>query len=501
LSAADSVLDRLSALTPEQRALFEALRRRQQAGVAPHAPQPPPVPRVTGDDRKGPAAGDWPLSIDQERLWRLHQDNPGLVSWNVDAASRLRGELEVPALEAALREIVRRHAALRTSFPLIDGRPVQRVAERIPLVLAQIDLTSLPARPSEWREAEGHRALFDRTRAVFDLERGPLVRATLVRLAEGDHLCLLTLHHTVTDWITFQIVMQELMVLYEATRAGLASPLPEPALQFPDYAVWERQWLSGEILAGYTEFWRRELAGFPLVLDLPGDRPRPAVQSQRGGMIPFSTGPEPAHRLRALARREGVTPFMALLALVDALLFLLTGREKLVVGSNSANRPRPELEAVSGLFLTQVPFPVDLAGDPTFRELLARVKKASILAYSHQNMPFDELVTALEIAPDPSRFPVVQVLLLVLEGQSRADAGSLDSAAVPLYDGNSRWDLMLGLYNYDDLGFSGPVEFNADILDGATVERWLTLFRRILDRVTAEPEVRLSGLPSLAEVA
>jgi hypothetical protein len=490
LTRFDQVLDRLSALTPEQRALFEALRRKQQAGP----PVPPPVLRVTGPT----AAGDWPLSIDQERLWRLHRDNPGLVSWNVDATSRLRGGLDIAVLETALHEIVRRHAVLRASFPLVDGQPVQRVAERIAIPWTLIDLSALPA---ELRYAEGTRALFDRTRAVFDLERGPLVRATLVCLAAGDHLCLLTLHHTVTDWITFQVVMQELMVLYEAARAGLPSPLSEPGLQFPDYAVWERQWWSGEILTDYTEFWRRELAGFPLVLDLPGDRLRPAAQSQRGGMIPFSTGPEAAHRLRALARREGVTPFMAILALVDALLFRLTGRDKLVVGSNSANRPRPELEAVAGFFLTQVPFPVDLAGDPTFRELLARVKKASVLAYSHQNMPFDKLIQALEIAPDPSRFPVVQVLLLVLEGQSHTSAGSLDSAAVPLYDGNSRWDLLFGLYNYEDLGFSGSVEFNADVLDEATVERWLALFRRILDQVTAEPEIRLSRLPSLAEVA
>ncbi len=495
----DQVRDRLSALTPEQRALFEALRRKQQAAGP---PAPPPVPRVTGPT----SAGDWPLSIDQERLWRLHRDNPSLVSWNVDAASRLRGELDVPALEAALREIVRRHAALRASFPLVDGRPVQRVAARISLVLPLIDVSALPPLPNELREGEGLRALFDRTRAVFDLERGPLVRATLVRLGPGDHLCLLTLHHTVTDWITFQVVMHEMMVLYEAARAGLASPLPEPELQFPDYAVWERRWWSGEILAEYTEFWRRELAGFPLVLDLPGGlpgdrprRPRPAVQSQRGGMVPFSTGPEAAHRLRALARREGVTPFMALLALVDALLFRLTGRDKLVVGSNSANRPRPELEAVAGLFLTQVPFAVDLAGDPTFHELLARVKKASVLAYGHQNMPFDKLVEALEIEPDASRFPVVQVLLLVLEGQSHASAGSLDSAAVPLYDGNSRWDLLFGLYNYEDLGFSGAIEFNADVLDQATVERWLVLFRRILERVTADPDLRLSELPALAD--
>lgn len=492
MSGAESVGDRLSALTPEQRALFEALRLRQQAAARPQASQPPPVPRVTSAS----AAGDWPLSIDQERLWRLHRNTPGLVSWNVDAASRLRGDLDAALLEAALREVVLRHAALRASFPLVEGRPVQRVAEEVTVPLVLIDLTALPA---DRREGEGDRALFDRTRGVFDLEHGPLIRATLVRLDRGDHLFLLTMHHTATDWITIQLVTHELMTLYETARDGRPNPLPAPERQFPDFAVWERQRWSGEVLAESADFWRRELAGFPLVLDLPGDRPRPAVQSQRGGMIPFSAGPEASHRLRDLARREGVTPFMAILALVDALLFRLTGRDRLVVGSNSANRPLPELEAVAGFFLTQVPFAVDLAGDPTFRELLARVKKTSLAAYSRPSMPFDRLVDAVapEAASDTSRFPVVQVLLLVLEGKSHVSAGSLDSTATPLYDGNSRWDLLFGFYNYEDLGISGSVEFNADILDGATVERWLVLFRRILDRVTADPEVRLSQLPEV----
>jgi hypothetical protein len=486
-----SVADRVSSLTPEQRALFEALRRKQQEAAI--ARQPPPVRRVTGPG----GAGDWPLSIDQERLWRLHRASPALVSWNVDAASHLWGFLHVPAFVAALREVVRRHAALRASFPLVDGRPVQRVAERVEPGFSLIDVTALSA---ERREAEGRRALFDHTRALFDLERGPLVRAALVRLDAGEHLSLLTIHHTATDWITFQVVMQELMALYHAARAGAPSPLPEPALCFPDFVLWEREQWSGEALSEYADFWRRELAGFPLVLDLPGDRPRPPAQSQRGGMIPFRSGPGPAARLRALARREGVTVFMALLAAVDALLFRITGREKLVVGSNSANRPRPELDAVVGFFLTQVPFAVDLSGDPTFREVLARVKKATLAAYTHQNMPFDKLAEALAPEPDPSRNPVVQVLLLVLNGQSHGGDGDLESEAVPLFDGNSRWDLMFGLYDYEDLGFSGPVEFNADILDRATVERWLALFKLILDRVTADPEVRLSGLPSPAEV-
>jgi hypothetical protein len=487
-----SVAERLSSLTPEQRALFEALRRKQQEAAT--ARQPPPVRRVTGPS----GAGDWPLSIDQERLWRLHRENPALVSWNVDAASHMRGDLHVPAFAAALRELIRRHAAFRASFPLVDGKPVQRVTEQVDLDFSVIDLTVLPA---ERREAEGHRALFDRTRALFDLERGPLLRAALVRLAEQEYFSLLTVHHTATDWITFQVAFQELMALYEAARTGTPSPLPEPALHFPDFVLWEREQWSGETLREYAEFWRRELAGFPLVLDLPGDLPRPPMQSQRGGMIPFRSGPEPAARLRALARREGVTVFMALLATINALLFRLTGREKLVVGSNSANRPRPELDTVVGFFLTQVPFAVDLAGDPTFRELLARVKRSSLATYTHQNMPFDRLAEALAPEADPGRNPVVQVLLLVLNGQSQEGSGDLASEPLPLFDGNSRWDLMFGLYDYEDLGFTGPVEFNADILDRATVERWLALFRLILERVTADPDIRLSQLPSLAEMA
>ncbi len=254
MSGVESVVDRLSALTPEQRALFEALRRKQQAPVRPQAPQPPPVPRVTPPS----AAGDWPLSIDQERLWRLHRDNPGLVSWNVDAASRLRGNLDVSLLEAALRELVRRHAALRASFPLVAGRPVQRVAATTAAPLVLIDLAVLP---SALRDVEGNRALFDRTRQVFDLENGPLVRATVVRLDREDHLLLLTIHHTATDWITFQLLTHELMVLYAAARAGLPSPLPAPERQFPDFAVWERRWWSGEVLAESTDFWRQEATG------------------------------------------------------------------------------------------------------------------------------------------------------------------------------------------------------------------------------------------------
>jgi hypothetical protein len=487
------VADRLSALSPEQRALFETLRQRQAARPEP-PPTPPPVRPVSGPS----GTGDWPLAFDQERLWQLHRENPELISWNVDAGSHVLGELDLPAFLAAFHELIRRHAAWRATFPMIGGRPVQRVHEFLAPEAALIDVSALPA---ERRERAGHRAIYDHTRNPFDLERGPLLRMALVRLAARDHLYLLTIHHLVTDWITFQIFAAELMAVYEALRAGRPSPLPPLAVQFPDYVLWEREWLQGEVLAAEASFWRRELAGFPLVLDFPGDRPRPAVQSQRGGLYRVRAGAERSDRLRALARREGATTFMAVLAVLYALLWRFTGQEKLVIGSNSANRVRSELFPVAGFFLTQVPFATDLAGDPTFLDLLARSRRTALAAYAHQNLPFSKLIEALELEPDGSRNPVVQALLLILEGSSGATSGGLDFRGIELYDGNSRWDLMFGLYDLHDEGLGGPLEYNADLFDAATIGRLLELFYGLLDAVTANPEVRLSQLPKFAGAA
>ncbi len=488
-----SVASRLAGLTPEQRALFEAMRRRRQ----PAAPaQPPPVRAVSGPR----GLGDWPLSFDQERLWQLHQDDPGLVAWNVDAGSRVTGALDLPRFLAAARRLAERHAAWRTVFPLVAGRPVQRVLASLPPSASLIDLGALPAAR---RAAEGERVLYHHTRQPFDLERGPLLRLALVRLAPAEHLFLVTIHHLVTDWITFQIFFRELLQLYEGSRAGSALEsvaLPPPPVQFADYVLWERAWWQGETLAAELAHWQRQLQGFPLVLDLPADRPRPPVQSQRGGLHRVRAGAERTARLRALARREGVTMFMAALAAVYALLWRLTGRERLVVGSNSANRARPELQPVVGFFLTQVPFACDLGGDPTFRELLARSRATALAAYSHQNLPFSRLIEAVGgagagTAADRGRNPVVQVLLLILEVQGAARTGELAFEPLTMFDGNSRWDLMFGLYDDHEAGLVGALEYNADVFTAPSVGRWLALWYEILDAVVAEPETRLSQLP------
>lgn len=340
-------------------------------------------------------------------------------------------------------------------------------------------------------------AIYDHTRQPFDLAAGPLLRVALVRAAAGEHLYLVTLHHLVTDWITYQVFFAELMAFYEALGSGLPPRLEPLAAQFPDYALWEREVWQGETLAEEARYWRRALEGFPLHLDLPSDRRRPEVQSQRGGLYRMRLGAGRSERLRALARRAGATPFMGLLAVLYALLWRLTGRERLVVGSNGANRPRPELLPVAGFFLTQIPFAVDLSGDPEFLELLARTRKAALAAYGHQSFPFSRLIEALGAEDGPDRHPVVQVLLLLLEGESGGSAAGLDFRPVGLYDGNSRWDLMLGLYDYADIGFCGPLEYNADLFDPPTIERFANHFYGLADAVTADPRIRLSCLPDL----
>ncbi|HEY0514542.1 MAG TPA: amino acid adenylation domain-containing protein [Thermoanaerobaculia bacterium] len=487
-----SVVDRISALTPEQRALFEKLRERQRKAA--HTHQPPPVSRVSG-----PAGeGDWPLSFDQERYWFMEQLQPSGAGLNIAAATRMRGPLEVPAVVAALDEIVRRHAAWRTTFPLTGGGPVQRVAAAGRQRLARIDLSALP---EERREAEALRLVGADAAAPFDLERGPLVRASLIRLSPRDHVCLLTAHHLVVDFLSFQIAWTELAALYASLAAGRPPGLPEPPVQYPDFAVWQRQWLRGEVLEDLESWWRERLEGFPLVFDLPTDRPRPAVMRMRGGRRLVRASRELSEALRTLARQEGATLFMAVLAAAAALLHRESGQERLILGANNANRNRPELQPALGTFLTQVPFPLDLAGDPSVRELLARVRQSALGAYAHQDLPFGKLVEAIQPRRDTSRQPVIQTLVQVLDGQfSRTDLAGVTFEAIDSHDGNARYDLMLTLFDHPE-GLSGSLEYDADLFDPATAERLCELLLLQAAAVTVDPDRRLSALPALTPEA
>ena len=484
-----SVADRIASLAPEQRALFEKLREKQRQAAA-RPPQPPAIPRRSG----ATGEGDWPLSLDQERFWFMEQLYPGGAGLNIGAATRMRGPLAVPVVAAALDEIVRRHAAWRTTFPLTEGGPVQRVATLRRQRLAVVDLAGLP---EARREPEALHLVGEETAAPFDLQQGPLVRSSLLRLAPQDHLCLLTIHHLVTDWISFQIVWSELATWLDAFAAGRPASLPELPVQYSDFAIWQREWLQGEVLDGLVSWWRERLAGFPLALELPTDRPRPPVARMRGGQLPASLPSGLSERLRARARGEGATLFMTVLAAVAALLHRHSGQEKLILGANNANRNRPEIEPVLGCFLTQAPFPIDLAGDPTFRELLARVRQSALGVYAHQDLPFGKLVEAVQPERDTSRQPIVQALVQVLDGQaSGAELSGVAFEPVDAYDGNARYDLMLTLFDSPD-GLSGSLEYDSDLFEAGTAQRLLDRLRLLLEAAAANPDQRLSSLPLL----
>jgi amino acid adenylation domain-containing protein len=486
--------DRLSALSPEQRALFETLREKQRKAAARPA-QPPPLRRVTGPT----AEGDWPLSFDQERFWFVEQLFPAGAGLVITAATRMRGPISVPAVRSALDAIVRRHAAWRTSFPRVDGRPVQRVSAPRPQPLVVIDLASLP---EARREAEALRLVGEEAAAPFDLEAGFLVRSVLVRLGPADHVFILAIHHLVTDWISFQIAFAELAALLASNGS---SALPEPPVQYPDFAVWQREWLRGEVLDGLVSWWRERLSDFPLTLEMPADRPRPAVMRLRGGRLPLRVSGGLAAALRDLARREGVTLFMTVLAATAGLLHRASGQERLILGANNANRNRPELEPVLGCFLTQVPFPIDLAGDPTFRELLARARQSALGAFAHQDLPFGKLVEAVQPARDTSRAPIVQALVQVLDAHdSGADLAGVTFEAVDAWDGIARYDLLLTLFDHHndhDGGLLGSLEYDADLFDATTAARLAELLFLQMERAAAEPDIRLSSLPALSEAA
>ena len=487
-----SLTDRIAALTPEQRALFEKLRETKRQAARAH--QPPPVRRLSGPD----GAGDWPLSLDQERYWFMEQLRPSGAGLNLGTATRMRGPLSVPALAAAFAEILRRHAAWRTTFPVLDGAPVQRVAGSRRQRLAVVDVSGLP---EVRREAEALRLVGEDAAAPFDLERGPLVRTTLIRLSPRDHVCLLTAHHLVVDFLAFQIVWAELGALYAAFAADGPPRLPEPPVHYSDFAVWQREWLQGEVLADLVSWWRERLEGFPLALDLPTDRPRPAVMRMRGGRRLLNVSRELSEALRTLARQEGATLFMTVLATLAALLHRDSGQERLILGANNANRNRPEIQPVVGTFLTQVPFPLDLAGDPTCRELLARVRQSALGTYAHQDLSFGKLVEAIQPQRDTSRQPIIQTLVQVLDGQpQRMDLAGVTFESIDAYDGNARYDLLLTLFDHP-AGLSGSLEYDADLFDPATAGRLCELLLLQAAAATADPDLRLSALPVLTPAA
>ncbi|HLL48663.1 MAG TPA: condensation domain-containing protein, partial [Longimicrobiaceae bacterium] len=386
------------------RALFEAstvaeLAARIEALRSEGASPAPPIERV-------PRTGPLPLSFAQQRLWLVDRIEPDSPAYVMPAVLRLRGPLDVGALRTGLDALVRRHETLRTVFAEREGGPVQLVLPPARVPLPVLDLRPVPGAR---REAEAERQVGAESLRPFDLARGPLLRAALLRLGEDDHVLCFTLHHIVSDGWSMGVLVREVSTLYDAARRGGTARLPEMPVQYADYAVWQRAWLRGDVLEAQIAYWRERFAGAPPLLEIPTDRPRAQGQSPRAASRGLVLSPALSKRLRALSRHEGTTLFMTLLASWQVLLGRYAGQEDVVVGSPIAGRNRRETEGLIGFFVNMLALRADLGGDPTWRELLDRVRETALGAYAHQDLPFERLVEELGVERSLTHPPVFQV--------------------------------------------------------------------------------------------
>jgi amino acid adenylation domain-containing protein len=466
------------ALSSAKKALLEKRLR----GAAASAPRDPIPPRAE--------TGPLPLSFPQQRLWFLEQLEPGRPFYHIGVPVRLRGRLDRGALARALTEIVRRHEALRTGFVVVGGEPRQVV--RPPFAVEV---------PLEECAGISQPELLERIRveleAPFDLERDPLVRARLLRLGDDEHVLAATLHHVISDGWSMAVFIRELTQLYEAFVQNLPSPLPDLPLQYGDFAVWQRGRLGGEVLEKQLGYWREQLRGLPTV-ELPTDFPRPPVQSHRGAGLWFRVSAETNARLKAVAREEGATLFMLLLAAWQTLLLRYTGQEDLVVGTPIANRTRREIEPLIGFFVNTLVLRGDLSGDPPFRALLHRARETTLGAYAHQDFPFEKLVEELAPERDLSRNPLFSVLFAL----QNAPEEELELAGVKLTwqwvdSTTAKFDLML--WTHEEKGeLVCLLEYATDLFRASTAERMREHLVTLLEGIAADPGAPLSRLPLLA---
>jgi alpha-ketoglutarate-dependent taurine dioxygenase len=475
---------RIAGLTPERLAALAAHLGRKKTD----APREQAITRRAG-------TGACPLSFAQQRLWFIDQFEPSTPAYNIPAAVRIRQRLNVEAFRRSMGEIVRRHDSLRTTFAAVGGEPVQVVS---PHTEFEMPLFDLRARPEAERTAEMKRLVKEEAYLPFDLATGPLVRVKLLWLEDEQYVLLLTMHHIVSDGWSAGVFFRELRLHYEAFSAGRPSPLPALPIQYADFAAWQREWLQGEELERHLSYWRKQLAGAPAIMELPFDRPRQKVRNLRGATLDFVLPAELAAPLRELTRQGEATMFMTLLAAFQILLSRLANSRDVVVGTNVANRNRPEIEGLIGFFINQLVMRTDLSGNPTFRELLARVRETALGAYAHQDMPFDKLVDAINPERRLSHTPLFQVLF-VLQNMPMADLeGAAGLVLKPLESdsGTSKFDLTLFMMERGDV-IVGAWRYNTDLFDAATIAAFSSQLQALLANIAADPDAPIDALELL----
>jgi amino acid adenylation domain-containing protein len=433
-----------------------------------------------------------PLSFSQQRLWFLEQLKPGDPVYHSFQALLIAGPLDVSALELSLNEIIRRHEVLHTVFDTVGGRPVQRVAPFTPISLRSLNFSDVP---QDERSSTLKQLAADERQHPFDLSRGPLIRALLVALGEQEHALLLTLHHSVSDGWSIGVLCREMQALYDAFASETPVSLPALPIQYADFAVWQREHLQGAVLDEQLSYWRTQLANVSSVLELPTDRRRPEIASFRGARVTFEVNQELTQQLKTLCQREGVTLFMVLLATLDALLYRYSGQTDIAVGTAIANRNRDETEGLIGFFVNMLVMRTDLKGNPTFLELLQRVKQMTLAAYQHQDVPFEQIIEMLQPQRSLNRTPLYQIEFTLQNAPLEPlEVHGLRFTPIDVQEVSSETDLNL-IMTESESGLAGEVVYATDLFDATTIERMMGHFRNLLEEIVKAPEQRLLELP------
>jgi aspartate racemase len=478
---------------PTVAGLAEVIEEAAREGVSPQAPPIQPVPRD----------GDLPLSFSQERAWFIQHLNPANMAYRFQATVQFTGPLDVGVLEQSLSEIVRRHEIMRTTFPAVDGRPTQLIHQPFPVRLPVIDLQSFSA---ERREAEAQRLIHEELQRPLDLTRLPLVRWTLLRLQAQESLLLHVEHHLIHDGWSYRVFLREVLELYKAFSAGRPSPLPPLPIQFADVAVYQREWMQGQQAERQLAYWKRKLGGTLPVLALPTDRVRPAVQTYRGAAPRIELPLPLCQSVRTLSRRENATLFMTLLSAYALLLHRYSGQDEVCVGSGVANRRWRETEGLLGMLVNNLVLRLDLSGDPSFLAVLGRVREVALEAYAHEDLPFDQVVHALQPKRDSSRNPLFQAMFSFHDAPM-ADVdipGVTLSHTEALSNGSAKFDLNIIVIPRSEQRVGRPDaaaegitmiwEYNSDLFDAATITRMMEHYQQLLNEIVADPEQPQSAL-------
>ncbi|MHC0068973.1 condensation domain-containing protein, partial [Nostoc sp. UIC 10890] len=433
-----------------------------------------------------------PLSFSQERLWFLEYWEPNSFVYNLPIAFYLTGHVSVTVLEQSLASIIQRHDVLRTTFPSVDGQPVQVVNPYTTLALSVIDLREFS---SEDQDAEIQLQTTSQIEQPFDLATGPLFRVKLLRLGEETYLLLMTIHHIVIDGWSYDILFGEMIAFYEAFSANKPSFLPTLTIQYADFAVWQREWLQGEVLKSQLSYWKQQLKGSPPLLPLPTDYPRPPVQTYQGDYQSLELSKSLTEGLKTLSEQEDVTLFMTLLAAFQTLLYRYSEHEDIIIGTPIAGRSQVETEELIGFFVNTLVLRTNFGGNPPFQKLLGRVRQVALGAYTHQDVPFEKVVEELKPERDLSRSALFQVMF-VLQNTPRLakELPELTLTPIEVHNGRSMFDLTLELKEISEV-IRGGLEYNTDLFKTATITRMLRHFQTLLEGIVANPQEHISNLP------